>query len=163
MNSAGENPRLGWRAEGLRPTHRSNIHAAPKRVEEPRARLILPGKSNRGCRPAERSHVVCGVARPSRHDFSGVVIQDEHRCLARDSRDIAVNELVDDQVAKHRDAYRTEPINQFEQPCRAGHQWLRRSHQEARRIQETASMRLSTIAAGFTRSCGARSSVFPYP
>jgi hypothetical protein len=111
MNTTGENPRLGRRPKVFRPKHRSNINGASKRINQSRSSLISSGKSNRCSGTAKRGDVACGVARPSRNDFRRVVVQNEHRRFARDSRDIAVDELVNDQVAKDGDPYFGEPID----------------------------------------------------
>ena len=118
MNPAGQDPRLGRRAEPLRTQHRPHIDTRSQRVEQPTARFVLSGESNRDGRTAERRNVARRVAGSSRNDLRRVVVQDQHRCLARDARDVAVNELIDNQIAKHRDADVGKSIDEGQEPRR---------------------------------------------
>ena len=63
------------------------------------AGLIFPGEADDLRAAAERGDVVRGVAGAAGHNLRGVVLKDEHRRLARDARDAAVDELVGDQIA----------------------------------------------------------------
>ena len=64
-----------------------------------------PAKPIDDGRAAERRDVIGGVAGSSGDDLGRVVVEDQHRRLAGHARDVAVNELIDDQIAEHRDAH----------------------------------------------------------
>ena len=64
---------------------------------------------------AERSHVVCGVAGAAGDDFGGIVLENQHRRFARDPFDVAVNELVRDQITDNEDAPAREAVHEPEQ------------------------------------------------
>ena len=65
----------------------------------------------------QRGHVVRGVARATGSDLRGVVLEDQHRSLARHPIQAPVNELVRDEIADHRDPRLPEGLDQLRQPC----------------------------------------------
>ena len=64
---------------------------------------------------AERRHVVGGVAGAAGDHLGRVVLEDQHRRLARDAGDLAVDELVGDEVADDQHAAAAEPVDEREQ------------------------------------------------
>src|SRR5437762_6788027 len=96
MNTTCEDTGLRRRAKAFGREHGPDVNAPPHGIDEPLSRLVLSRESNRHGSASERGNIVRRVASSSRHDFSRVVVEDEDRSLAGDSRDIAVNELVDD-------------------------------------------------------------------
>ena len=64
---------------------------------------------------AERRDVVGRVAGAAGHHLGGVVLEDEHRRLARDAGDLAVDELVGDQIADDEHAPAREAVDEREQ------------------------------------------------
>ena len=80
---------------------------------------VAADDSRETCASTERGDVVGRVARAARHHLGRVVFQDQHRRLARNARDFAVDELVDDDVADHEHATVAESIDQGEEPLLA--------------------------------------------
>ena len=64
---------------------------------------------------AERGDVVGRVAGAAGHHLRRVVLEDQHRRLARDARDLAVDELVGDEVADDEHAAAREAVDEREQ------------------------------------------------
>ena len=65
---------------------------------------------------AERRDVVRGVAGAAGDHLGGVVLQDQHRRLARDPGHLAVDELVGDQIADDQDAAAGKAVDERQQP-----------------------------------------------
>ena len=95
-----------------------------------------PTTAASAARAAERRHVVGGVAGAARHDLGGVVLEDQHRRLARHARDAAVDEFIRHDVADDGDGPAPQRADEGE---------------ELRRIHPTASIRLLRIASGSDR------------
>ena len=68
---------------------------------------------------AERGDVVGRVAGAAGHHLGRVVLEDQHRRLARHARDLAVDELVGDEVADDEHAAAREAVDEPEQPLLA--------------------------------------------
>src|SRR5205807_3521769 len=104
------------------------------------------------------------------HHFRRVVFQDQHRRFARHARDLAVNELVGNQVADDEHAAAGEAVDEPEEPLFplrfAGQRMNRARDQhvmECPSIQLAAPIRLSAIASARSPAGGRPSSVAPYP
>src|SRR4051812_27011280 len=72
--------------------------------EKPSPFGIGPDQAAETRAAAERGDVVRGVPGAAADHLRGVVLQDEHGRLARDARDLPVNEFVGDDVADDEDA-----------------------------------------------------------
>ena len=83
---------------------RADRRARCKRRQQPPARLVAADHADQRRAAAERGDVVGGVAGAAGHDLGRVVLEDQHRRLARDARHAAVDELVGDEVADDGDA-----------------------------------------------------------
>ena len=103
------------------------IDALVQRRRQAASVLVAPDDAGEDRAAAERGHVVRGVTTGARHDLGRVVFEDQHRRLARDPRDAAVDELVGDDVADDRHGSLLQRVYDRE---------------ELRRIHPTASMRL---------------------
>ena len=103
VDAAGENARLDRRPVRRRA---ARCRADRRRVQSWRAaggpRLVAPDQAGQARAAAERRDVVGGVAGAAGHDLGRVVLEDQHRRLARHARDLAVDELVGDEVADDR-------------------------------------------------------------
>ena len=87
-----------------------------KAREQPAAFRVGADEAGEARAPAERGDVVRGVAGPAADHLGRVVLQDEHRRLARDARDFAVDELVGDQIADDQHAAAREAVDERQQP-----------------------------------------------
>src|SRR5436190_8417535 len=168
MNAAGENPRLHRRAIRPRPQHPFAVDAAVKTRQQSPPLAVVADDAGQPGTAAERGDVVRRVASAARHDFRGVVLEDQHRRFARDSLDVAVDELVRDQVADDEHAPARETVDEPEQALSAlGLAGLRmygsRNEHQDLRIQLAAAIKLSTIASASSGGRGCASSVKPYP
>ena len=99
VNATCQNPGFDGRAVVARSDNRAPVHAVPKAGQQPPALRVGSDDSREQRATAERSHVVGGVTGAARDHFGCVVLQDEHGRLARHASDLAVNELVGDDVA----------------------------------------------------------------
>ena len=99
VHAAGEDAGLDGRRIAPRRARRPcarRAAAPPAAVRRPSSRPTTPTTSTRG---AERRGIVRGVAGAAGHDLGRVVAEDQDRRLARDAIDLAVDELVGDQIA----------------------------------------------------------------
>ena len=108
----------GVRYSRARTTSRP-IDAAVKAGEQPAAFGIGADEPGEARAAAERGDVVGGVAGAAGHHLRRVVLQDEDRRLARDAGDLAVDELVGDEVADDEHAAAREAVDEREQPLLA--------------------------------------------
>ena len=111
---------------------RADRHARCSAPQQPAAGLVAADDADQSRAAAERRDVVGGVAAAARHDLGRVVLEDQHRRLARDARDAAVDELVGHDVADDGDRPAPQRVDQRE---------------ELRRIHPTASIKLLRIAS----------------
>ena len=137
-----------------RPNHAAHVDVVAHGVQEPAARFVLSDDAHHAGRTAERGDVARRVAGAARDNLRRIVIEDEDGRLARHARDVAVDELVDDEIAEDGRSHAGEAVDELEQAARINRCRGRSSHQDARRIQETAAIRLSTTAAGRTPAFG---------
>ena len=149
------------------PDHCPDVHAAPHDVEQPPPGLVTAGDANRGRRTAERRHVAGGIPGAAGNDVRRVVVEDEDRRLARDARQLAVDELVDDEIPEDGDARPGELVDELQESA-----WVndglgggasvarKASGHGCLRIQETAPMRSSVTAPA---PWAERSAWSPYP
>src|SRR5262249_48413702 len=128
-----------------------------------RSRLVAPDHTDGNRDRAERAQVGRRVGAASRDRFGLRVLEDQDRRLARDARDVAVDELVRDEIGEDGDAASLEAAHDGEQalrvvPAHAG-------ATSCARIHVTASKRSSATCAGFTVQEGDwySSSPRPYP
>ena len=82
--------------------------------------LVAPDQPDGAPCAAERGDVAGGVAGAAGHDLRRVVFEDQHRRFARDARDVAVDELVDDEVADDGHARVCKTVDDLEQAVRIG-------------------------------------------
>ena len=85
-------------------------------LEQPAPGFVAAGDPDQARGAAERRDVARGVAGAARHDLGRVVVQDQDRRLARHARDLAVDELVGDQIAGDHDAAPGQRVDEREQP-----------------------------------------------
>jgi hypothetical protein len=114
MHAAGENPRLHRRAVSVRAQQPARVDVRQARVK-PLACLIFPCEADNLRPAAQRRDVVRRVTGAARNNLRRIVLKNEHRRLARYARDAAVDELVGDQIADHRNAARGKCIEQTEE------------------------------------------------
>ncbi len=124
-----------------------DVDARPHRLEQPPSRLVFAGDADGDGVAAERGDVVGGVAGAAGHDVGRVVLEDQDRRLPRHAGDLAVDELVDEQIAEHRDADAGEVVDERQQTI-AGHIGSR--HHSCRRIHAVAAIRSSAMKVGST-------------
>ena len=123
-----------------------------------------PGDADHDGRAAERRDVAGGVAGAARHDLGRVVVEDQHRRFARHARDLAVDELVGDQVAEHGRPRAGEAVDELEQAARidrrrVGDLRIRTRAESRRRRRSGCRQRRPAVTPAF----GEASSVRPYP
>src|SRR4029077_4536890 len=105
---------------------------------------------------AECRHVVGRVAGAARHDLRRVVSEDQHRRLARHTRDLAVDELVGNEIADDQHTPAAEAVDEGKEPLLplglAGQRMnrARYKHQSLPSIQLLAAIRSSTTASAAT-------------
>jgi hypothetical protein len=75
-----------------------------RKSRRPGSRFVVPDHADRQHRNSEIGQVVDGIAGAARHHRTFAMAQDQHRGLARYPRNLAVDELVGDQVSQHGDA-----------------------------------------------------------
>ena len=112
------------------------------RLEQPPSRLVVAGDADGDGVAAERGDVVGGVAGAAGHDVGRVVLEDQDRRFPRHAGDLAVDELVDEQIAEHRDADAGEVVDERQQTI-AGTSGSR--HHSCRRIHAVAAIRSSAM------------------
>ena len=115
MDAAGEDARLGRCAVTARPDDRPHVNVPAHDVEQTTAGLVAAGHAHRDRRAAERRDVARRVARSAGDDVRRVVVEDEDGRLPRDAGELAVDELVDDEVAEHRDAQIGKVVHERQQ------------------------------------------------
>ena len=130
--------RSPWRCPvvGMRFSRRSARSLPPVRRRRPGRRTAAAG--------AERADVVDGVRPAAEPHVGRVVAQDQHRRLAADALDAAVDELVGDQVGEHQHAPPAEASHQRLEPARG-----RGVTSSRPRIRSTASSRFSATRSGW--------------
>ncbi len=144
MDPAGQDARLRRRAVSRGAEDRADVDLVrSQRTEKPAPCFVPPGDAGQARGAPERRDVARGIAGASRHDFGRVVVENQDRRFTRDARDLAVNELVGDQVSGDDDPAPRERVNQREQASS-----LARTLHACCRIHAAASIRLSTTAAG---------------
>ena len=98
------------------------MRAPHQRLEQPPSGLVAPGHADEPRAAAERGDVAGGVAGAAGHDLGRVVVEDQDRRLARHARDLAVDELVDDQIAERpRRGRPAKRVDEREQARRVRH------------------------------------------
>ena len=100
-------------------TMKRAIDAAVKAREQAARFGIRADHAHQARAAAKGRDVVGGVARPAGHHLRRVVLQDQDRRFAGDAGDLAVDELVGDDVADHEDAAVREAVDEREQPLPA--------------------------------------------
>ena len=88
-----------------------------------RRRLVLSDETDGDRAPAKRRHVVGRIAGAAGHDFRRVVLENQYGRFARDARDLTVDELVDDQIAKHRNRRIRKVVDEREQALPIDGRW----------------------------------------
>ena len=91
------------------------LDAAGEAREKPSPFGVGADQSRKAGAAPERGNVVRGVARAAGHHLGRVVLEDQHRRLARDAGDLAVDELVGDEVADDQHAAAAEPVDERKQ------------------------------------------------
>ena len=115
MHAAGENARLDRRPVLARAHDVRTVDAAVKARQQPPPFGIGAHHADEPRAAAERRDVVGGVARAAGDHLGRVVLQDQHRRFARDARDLAVDELVGDDVADDQHAAVRKAVDEREQ------------------------------------------------
>ena len=115
MHAAGEDPGLHRRPVLAGAHDVPPIDAPVKARQEPAALGFGADEPRQPRTAAERGDVVRRVAGAARHHLGRVVLQDEHRRLARHAGDLAVDELVGDEVADDEHAPAREAVDEPEQ------------------------------------------------
>ena len=100
VHAAGENARLDRRPVVLR-AHDLRAVDGPREASRAGAslRASVPTMPASARRAPSAATLLAALPAPPGNDLRGVVLEDEHRRLARDARDLAVDELVGDEVA----------------------------------------------------------------
>ena len=117
MDAAGEDAGLDRRRRLRHPQQVPRIDAAMQRRHDAPARDVAPDHRDESGAAAERRHVVGRVAGAARDDLGGVVLEDEHRCLARHARHPAVDEFVRDDVAHDDDLPVAKGVGERNELC----------------------------------------------
>src|SRR5688572_18520169 len=138
MDAAGEDARLDGRRHLLRACKIEPYTALLQRFHQPIARIVAPRRAGKRDLAAKRRDIRRRVARAARNDHGVVVLEDEHRRLARTPREPAVDELVGDEIADDEHAGAPETIDERQQPC--GHD----RGTSLSRMRDAASARLAT-------------------
>src|SRR4029453_13882284 len=120
MNAAGQDARLRRRPHPRRTPDAGDVDLPAKRLEQPTARLVVADETEGDRAPADGRAVVGRIAGAAGHDFRRVVLENEYRRFARDARDLTVDELVDDQIAKHRNRSVGKVVDEREQALSIG-------------------------------------------
>jgi hypothetical protein len=123
MDAARENARLGRCAIAARLHDPAQVDVAAEHLEQPLAGFVGGGDADRRRPAAEGGDIFRGVPRAARDDLGRVVIEDQHRRFARDARDLAVDELVGQQIAEHRDPDSRKIVDESKQAL-VGCRWL---------------------------------------
>ena len=154
MHAAGEDARLGRRPVPGGTADPTDIHVTPHDLQQPPAGLVAAGDTHGHRSTAERRHVARRVPGSAGNDLGRVVVENEDRRLARDARQLAIDEFVDDEIAEDGDACLVERVDQGQETSgvnHVGHAGERAlgaaSGHGCRRIHETAAIRLSVTAA----------------
>ena len=117
VDAAGEDARLDRRAVLPRADDVRVVDAAVEARQQAPAFGVGARRAPTSLRPAaEGGDVVRRVARAAGDDLRRVVLQDQHRRLARHARHLAVDELVGDQIAEHEHAAAREAVDEGEEP-----------------------------------------------
>ena len=74
--------------------------------------MIRAGDAHEARTPAERYDVGGRVGSASRHELGCVVLKNENRSLARDASNLAVDELIGDEVADHEHAAGSKTVHE---------------------------------------------------
>ncbi len=90
-------------------------------LQQPPAGLVAAGDTHGHGSTAERRHVARRVPGSAGHDLGRVVVEDEDRRLARDARQLSVDEFVDDQVAEDGDTGLVERVDQGQETSGINH------------------------------------------
>src|SRR6185436_593918 len=120
-----------------------------ERREQALAGVVAPHDSHGDGARVERAEVRDGVPRSARDELDALLVEDEDGCLARDARELPVEELVGDEVAEHDDAPARERVHDLAKAL------VGRRHDEVSRIHSTASSRSAATWSGSLRKrCG---------
>ena len=132
------------------------LDAAMEAREQPAAFGIGADEAGEPRAAAERGDVVRGVAGAAGDHLGRVVLEDQHRRLARHARDLAVDELVGDEVADDQHAAAAEAVDEREQAFLAlglaGQRVNGSGYEHRPSIQLAAAIRLSTTASAVRSS-----------
>ena len=116
VDAAGEDARLDRRAVSAARTTCRGRRRDAKLASSRRPSGSAPTRPDEAGAAAERGDVVRGVAGAAGDHLGRVVLEDQHRRFARDAGDLAVDELVGDEVADDEDAAAREAVDEREQP-----------------------------------------------
>ena len=118
--------------------------------------LVGPDHSHRDRRGPQRAEILHRVAAASRHRVGPPVIDDEDGGLARDARDLAVEELVEDEIAED---HHTRPLEAADDVLHV----IFHVRPSLARIHSTAPGRSCATKAGCAGAPGSRSRRSPAP
>src|SRR5690606_28701221 len=110
VDAAGEDARLGRRAEAGRTDDTACVDSTPHRRQQTATGFVASGDADDADAAAEGGDVVGRVAGAAGDEFGRVVVEDQDGRFARDAGDLAVDELVDDKVAEDGDADAAEAV-----------------------------------------------------
>jgi hypothetical protein len=158
MHAAGEDARLDWRAIVRGTYDGAPIDAAMKAAKQAAPFRVRPDEAGERHPPPEGRQVIGRVAGSPGDRLGGVVLENQDRGLSRDPRDLAVDELVGNQITDHEDAAARETVDERQQTLLAlGIAWQRVNrprdqHFRLLKIHPAASARLLTTASAASPS-----------
>jgi hypothetical protein len=116
VNPAGEDACLDGRPVAFGFDDCALADVARQRSNHAAARLVTTRQPHDGDSSAKSCRVVGGVAGAARQDLGRVVLENQDRSFARDTRDASVDELVREQITEDDDASCREAIDELEKP-----------------------------------------------
>src|SRR5262249_16922059 len=115
VDAAGQDARFDRRAVPAGANDVAAVDTAMKAAQQAAAFGVRADEPEETRPAAQRGDVVGGVRRPASHHFGGVVFQDQDGRLARDARNLAIHELVRDQITDNEDAPARESLDKAQQ------------------------------------------------
>ncbi len=94
----------------------SRVDAAVKAGEHPPAFVVTADEPRHAGASSERRDVVRRVSGSARQNLRRVVLQDEHGRFTRDPGDLAIDELVRDEIADDEHAPAREAVDELQEP-----------------------------------------------
>ena len=137
VNAASQDSRFDRSVVTSHAHDTARIDPLVQRRRQPPGGLVASDDTGQNRAATKRGHVVRRIATCARHDLRRVVLEDQHRSLARDARDTTVHEFIGDDVAD--DGHRSLLQRVYDR-------------EELRRIHPTASIKLLRIASACTPS-----------